>query len=155
MPPWLTHPPTTVKRDCLFSHPTLPLKEGQRPRLFAPALWVWDVGCGPGNASLTWRQNHGSDHTLRISSSGPGCFAGFLIHLNSCSTQTRSFPVPLPIPPFPVPLSTPPTRFTLPVHHLIQHLQDSEAGPRRALPTEEGAGHPKKPFQHLRRRGEL
>lgn len=129
----------------MFSHPTLPFKEGQRARLFAPALWVWDVGWGPGIASLTWRQNHGSDHSLRISSwPRPGCFVRFLIHLASCSTQTRSFPVSLPIPPFPVPLPTPPTRFTLPVEDLTQHFQDSEAS--ELLPLRRELGILRSPF---------
>lgn len=76
--------------------------------------------------------------TLRITAwLRPGYFVRLLIHLDSCSTQTRRLPVSLP---------TSRTKSILPVQG---------SGPGRSGPQtlEEGAGHTQKPFQHLGIRG--
>lgn len=149
MPPWLTHPPTTVKRDACSPTPFCPSK---RAWLFAPALWVWDVGWGPGNASLTWRRNHGSDHTLRISSWPRAWLLCQIPHSPGLLLNTdKEFSCPSAHPT----LSCPSAHRTHQVHPSCSPSDPALSGLRRAPPPEEGARHPKKPFQHLRIRGEL
>lgn len=141
-PPWLIPPPTTVERDCMFPHPPLSFRVGQR----GMAAWSDSVGVGwdPGRAMhfLRGGQNHASDHSLKIRSwPRPDCFVRLLIRQDSCSTQTRAL----------LSLFPPHPPLHLPVHGSDPGFQDSEAGLIRTPPTEEGAGHPKKPFQHLRK----